>query len=139
MQKQKKPRKLSLIKKEADKWFSLYIRLKYADWKGDVKCYTCDYTNNYKKGIQCGHFASRRFMNTRFDEENAKPQCFACNMYKKGNMNVYAEKLIEEHGADFIAEMNRRTVSITKVDRQWWQDKINYYKPLVLAMDNYEG
>lgn len=70
-----KQRKLSFLKKEADKWFSLYIRLKYADWKGYVKCYTCGHTSHYKKGMQCGHFASRRFMNTRFDEENCRVQC----------------------------------------------------------------
>ena len=73
--KKKPERKLRLIKKEADSWFSLYIRLKNSDWRGYTTCYTCGHVSHYKKGMQCGHFASRRFLNTRFDEENVRVQC----------------------------------------------------------------
>ena len=136
--KKKPERKLRLIKKEADSWFSLYIRLKNSDWRGYTTCYTCGHVSHYKKGMQCGHFASRRFLNTRFDEENVRVQCMACNMFKKGNMNVYAEKLIEENGADFIAEINKKADIPSKADRAWWLEKLDYYKKKVKTLDNYK-
>ena len=127
----KKKRKLSLVKKEADRWFSLYIRQKYADWRGYVKCYTCGHTAPYNKGMQCGHFASRRFLNTRFDEENCRVQCMACNVFKRGNMNIFSEKLIEEKGADFIAKINAKAQKPANASYKWWEDKLKEFKEKV--------
>ena len=130
----KKQRKLSLVKKEADKWFSLYIRLKYADWRGYVKCYTCSHTAEYNKGMQCGHFASRRHLSTRFDEENCRVQCMACNVFKRGNMNIFAEKLIKEKGADFISEINAKANQPAGASYQWWEEKLKEFKYKVEGM-----
>lgn len=60
----------------ADTLFSIYIRRKYADWKGYVACYTCGKVAMWEKdGMQCGHFVSRDKKNTRYDEANARVQC----------------------------------------------------------------
>lgn len=83
-------------------------------------------------------YAIKTSSNTFIADGLAHHNCMACNMYKKGNYNVYAEKLIKEKGADFISEINKRTKSIEKVDRNWWQEKIDKYKELVESMDNYE-
>ena len=64
-----KPSRSKIVKK-LDAIFSQYIRLKDADHKGDVTCFTCGKVSHYKKGIQNGHFQSRRFMSTRYDEKN---------------------------------------------------------------------
>jgi hypothetical protein len=53
---------VSKLKKELDKWFSLYIRLREATDEGLVQCFTCGNVNNYKVGMQNGHFMSRQFM-----------------------------------------------------------------------------
>jgi hypothetical protein len=73
---------VSKLKKELDKWFSLYIRLREATDEGLVQCFTCGNVNNYKVGMQNGHFMSRKFMATRYDEQNCQVQCVGCNMFK---------------------------------------------------------
>jgi hypothetical protein len=39
---------VSKLKKELDKWFSLYIRLREATDEGLVQCFTCGNVNSYK-------------------------------------------------------------------------------------------
>ena len=66
---------ISKLKKELDKWFSLFIRLRDADSNGLVFCFTCGCSKYYKRGMQNGHFQSRKHLATRWDEENCQPQC----------------------------------------------------------------
>ena len=64
---------VSKLKKELDKWFSLFIRLREAtDNEGLVQCVTCGVVRHYKDGMQNGHFQSRKHLSTRFDEENCQ-------------------------------------------------------------------
>ena len=58
---------ISKLKKELDKWFSLYIRLREAI-EEQAQCFTCGKVDHYKK-LQNGHFQSRRFHSTRWDEK----------------------------------------------------------------------
>ena len=41
---------ISKLKKELDKYFSLYIRLRSATNEGIVQCFTCGKIGHYKKG-----------------------------------------------------------------------------------------
>ena len=76
-----KVKTLSKLKKELDKWFSLYIRLRYASVDGIVECWTCGKTQHYKR-MHAGHFMSRRHHATRWNEENVQVQCPGCNLFK---------------------------------------------------------
>lgn len=82
--------------KECDALFSKYIRLKYADNKGMVKCFTCNTVNHWTM-MQCGHFIPRANMFTRFDERNCRVQDEYCNCHKHGNLLVFASNLEKEH------------------------------------------
>lgn len=55
------------LKKLLDSIFSVYIRQKYP-----AECYTC---GKKDVSLQCGHFISRSYLATRFDENNCRPQC----------------------------------------------------------------
>jgi hypothetical protein len=57
--------------KQADIWFSRYIRKRDGN-----RCVTCGAT----KDIQCGHVLSRAHYGTRWDERNAFAQCAGCNI-----------------------------------------------------------
>ena len=46
------------LKKKLNAVVSKYVRLKYANKKGMVRCYTCN-TIKYYKQIHCGHFVKR--------------------------------------------------------------------------------
>src|SRR6266481_3775812 len=89
----KKVKTVSQLKKEADKVYSLHIRLKYADDNGMVSCYTCGKRNNYKEGMQCGHFISRSHLILRYDDRNCRVQCSGCNMWGKGKIPEFGNKL----------------------------------------------
>lgn len=81
------------IVKELDKLFSLYIRHSHKNPKTDlVECFTCGRSYEVKK-IQAGHFQSRRFYSTRWDEDNVKPQCYGCNVGRQGEQYIFAKNL----------------------------------------------
>jgi len=122
---------ISKLKKDLDKWFSLYIRLRDATDEGLVQCFTCGIVKYYKKGMQCGHFQSRSFLATRFDEENCQPQCVGCNMFKQGEQYKFALNLDAKYGdgkAEELQFLAKSTVKFTRVD---YEEKISYYKNLV--------
>ena len=122
---------ISKLKKELDKWFSLYIRLRDSNEYGMVQCFTCGCVKHYKKGMQCGHFQSRSHLATRFDEENCQPQCVACNMFKQGEQYKFALHLDSKYGegtAEELQFLSKQTVKFTRAD---YEEKISYYKSLV--------
>lgn len=83
----------TLIKK-LDDVVSLYIRNLYAV-DGMVKCFTCPAIKPIKE-MQCGHYISRNFNSLRWETINLRPQCYQCNVEKKGNYTVFADKLERE-------------------------------------------
>lgn len=98
---------ISQLKRHADGVFSLFIR------KRDKRCFTCGSIKN----LQCGHFVSRSNNNTRYCQINCNTQCLACNVFKYGNMAVYAQKLIEKHGEGIIKALvddGRKVKQFTK-------------------------
>lgn len=96
--KKSKPKTLkSKLMKELDDIFSKYIRLKYSDDNGYCRCISCGKVF-FWKNIQNGHYMSRRYMSTRWSEDNCRPQCVACNMFNQGNIQMYRRGLIKQIG-----------------------------------------
>lgn len=124
---------ISKLKKELDKWFSLYIRLRDATAEGMVQCFTCGCVKNYKSGMQCGHFQSRSFLATRFDEVNCQPQCVGCNMFKQGEQYKFSLGLDSKYGEGTAQELQFLAKKIVKFTRLDYDEKISYYKK---AVDN---
>jgi hypothetical protein len=123
--KKKKPLSITKIKKKLDAVFSQYIRQKYADKNGNCKCYTCDYVNHWKK-LQNGHFVSRYYLATRFDERNCRPQCFTCNMYRNGMTPDFSDRLEKELGKGITEELYREARKISKYFP--YEEKIKEYE-----------
>lgn len=95
-------------KKEADTWFSRFIRQR------DKKCYTCN-TNSPK--LQCGHFVPRQYLATRYSEVNNHAQCYACNMLFGGQPSKYALNLIRDYGPEIVKSLeNTRVLVIHDMD-----------------------
>lgn len=86
---------LSGLIEDADRIFSQYIRLKNADEKGLVTCYTCPTTKHYTL-MQNGHYIKRSNLYLRWDERNCRTQCPACNETLYGNMIEYSNRLEKE-------------------------------------------
>ncbi len=123
---------ISKLKKELDKWFSLYIRLRDATDYGMAQCFTCGKVDHYKK-LQCGHFQSRKHMTTRFDEKNCQVQCVACNMFRAGEQYRFGLGLDSKYGEGVAEELEMLARFTLKMSRPDYEEKISYYK---LAVEN---
>jgi hypothetical protein len=95
MRKVKKPT-VQKLKKLLDKVFSDYIRQ-----RDDYKCFTCDRVGD-KSSIQNGHYVSRGFNSLRYSEVNCNAQCVGCNIFKKGNADEYAIRLVRRYGISIL-------------------------------------
>lgn len=111
------------LKKELDRVFSIYIRSKYPK-----VCYTCGATG---KTLQNGHFVSRSYLATRFEEDNCRPQCVGCNLFGGGKPLDFEEHLKKELGAKRVEEMKKSRHKITILTPKWYEDKVAYYKGLI--------
>lgn len=115
------------LKNKAQDMVNLYIRLRYALNTSDglmAKCYTCrsvwllDSAEDKRK-YHAGHYwkADKRsgHQNTRYDHDNIRPQCLACNRYKGGMMAEFGDKLLEELGEQKFRELGIRA----KQPKKW--------------------
>lgn len=124
-QKKKKDRKptISQLKHKLDAIFSQYIRQKYAK-DGKVACFTCSRIGHIKE-MQCGHFVSRSYLATRFDERNVRVQCVGCNVFGGGKVAIFAINL-EKEKKGIVQELYRKSQEITKYYP--YSDKIKEYE-----------
>jgi 5-methylcytosine-specific restriction endonuclease McrA len=93
----KKLKSIKTLKTKADKVFSLWIRNR------EPYCYTC----GSKKNLQAGHFVSRSYLFLRYEPDNVHTQCVSCNVFKNGNMAVYALRLTDQYGEYILREFER--------------------------------
>jgi hypothetical protein len=107
-----------------DGLFSKYIRLKYSDKKGEVKCFTCT-TKKHWTLMQNGHYIPRANMFLRMDSRNCRPQCEYCNCHKSGNLLIFAQNLELEYTgiteilyeeAKTIYKYTREELRLLKID-----------------------
>jgi len=114
----KKKPTLAALKRKCDKLFSIYIRLRDVDRNGTAECVTCGLRDDWRR-LQCGHFVSRVVLATRFNSVNCAPQCFACNVWRRGNPAEFAGYLQRTYGNGVIESLlkeKRRTVKYTRAD-----------------------
>ena len=130
---------ISKLKKELDKWFSLYIRLRYATNEGAVICVTCHKVSHYKSGMQNGHFQSRRFMATRYDEQNCAVQCVGCNCFKQGEQFRFSIYIDSKYGEGTAEDLQYKARQIQKFSRVDYEEKISYYKEAVDKLKKEKG
>lgn len=102
------------VKKLADDWFSLFVRLRGADYSGFVKCVTCGAKKHFRN-IDAGHFQPRGNMATRFDERNVNPQDFLCNKVRQGEQVKHARYIDGRHGAGVSLELEVLAKSTRKM------------------------
>ena len=129
---------ISKLKKELDKWFSLYIRLRDCNDLGMVKCFTSGRVYHYKK-IQAGHFMSRKHLSTRWCEMNVQPQSAADNLFGQGEQYKFGLNLDTKYGEGTAEELQykaRQTVKLSRVD---YEDEIRYYKNAVNNLKKEKG
>ena len=130
---------ISKLKKELDKWFSLFIRIRSANEYGMVQCFTCGIVRGYKDGMQNGHFQSRKHMATRFHEDNCQVQCIKCNIFDSGQQYLFSIRLDEKYGEGTAEELEYLARTIHKVSRVEYEEQISYYKERVENLKEEKG
>ena len=129
---------ISKLKKELDKWFSLYIRLREATDEGICQCFTCGKVDHYKK-LQCGHFQSRRCHSTRWNEQNCQVQCVKCNMFEQGEQWKFGLALDVKYGEGTSGDLEFTAKTISKRMRIDYEEDIRYYKSIVENLKKEKG
>ena len=119
--------KRSAIVKKLDKVFSIWIRSKDADHTGQVDCYTCGVSKDWKYEIDAGHFQSRGKYATRWHEDNVKPQCKRCNGFRGGEQYQFALRL----GTDLADELVYLSNQQARFTNEELLEKIKHYTNLV--------
>lgn len=120
----------SKLKAELDRVFSLYIRAKYPK-----ECYTCRAKG---KTLQCGHFVSRTYLATRWDENNCRPQCVGCNIWGAGKPLDFEDRLVEDLGAEAVSQIKQKRKEITKLTRADYEERIAYYKGILESVEKHQ-
>jgi hypothetical protein len=126
------PRKKSvkMLIRDADKWFSLFIRLRDSNSMGVGKCVTCNEYAHYLK-MDCGHFISRTYFATRFNEKNTALQCKRCNTFGNGEPILFAKAIEDKYGIGTVDKLIIESRKICKRDIEDYNKLIFHYKKLV--------
>lgn len=99
-------------------------------------CYTCPALNLTGSNRHVGHFISSSVCSAelRYDLDNLRPQCYACNIHRSGNWPSY-EAHLRADGIDVEAlkQRNRDTIG-RKYDILFYRAKIGEYELLLSTM-----
>ena len=103
--------------KTADKWLSLFIRLRDSK-DGIIRCCSCGMVQMWRTS-DCGHFINRGNLPLRFSEENCHAQCRSCNRFDEGNAAGYYRFMQTKYGEEAISKMmiaKHRTIKLGKFE-----------------------
>jgi len=98
------------LSKHLDGLVRKYFKLNYGD---NPQCFVCgrfDGWFNHKtcpKGIQVGHYISRKWNILRWDLRNVYPQCSGCNKLHNNNPAPFTLAIIDKFGSVRITQLNK--------------------------------
>lgn len=130
----KKPT-IKSLKNKAWKLCSEYVRRRDADEGGFVGCFTCGAPLHWKNEAQAGHAIGGRHNAVLLDLELLRAQCVSCNVFRRGNYQIFITKLIRENGMQWWEEKliaSRQAVKFTRSD---YEEKIEHFKRLLAELD----
>lgn len=117
------------LKAKLDREFSLFIRLRDAMDNGYFRCISCGQIKPFEQA-DCGHYANRQHMNTRYDEMNCNAQCRHCNRFMEGNIQNYRKGLISKYSEQQVIALETRQNISRKYSDFEFEQLIKYYRAL---------
>jgi hypothetical protein len=109
-------------------------RARYQTFDGTWRCYTCDARLELPKLCQTGHFipSSVCSVELRYDLDNLRIQCYACNINKSGNWVEYEKRLRKDKGDDFPERLKARNESTKGLSyrEDWYAAYLKNYKEI---------
>ena len=127
-----KPRKLpkssvSQLRKKADALFSKAIRYRDGELRSSgwwCQCITCGQWKPMAV-MHNGHFMSRRYPATRWNDENCNAQCAGCNMFGNGEQYKYSLAIDLKYGNGTAKKLHTESQQYFKVTRQFLEEVIH--------------
>jgi hypothetical protein len=121
----KKPPTISQLLKKADQLHSIQVRTRGS--KDEVnQCYTCKKWFPIKK-LHCGHYLSRFYKSARWDDDNTRPQCMMCNLWKRGDPIVFRKNLVADLGIERVEAVETKRNMVIKLSRSYLSELIESY------------
>lgn len=117
-----------LIKK-LDKVVSEVVRRAYSK-DGVTTCYTCGKQAPWQE-MDCGHYVKRRFLNTRWEIDNLRPQCPMCNRVLGGNYEWYTQNLMREKGQNEPDRLWKQARENKKLSNIELEEMLNEWKSIL--------
>jgi len=124
---------MKFLQTKLDRIFSQFIRLRDSK-DGLTSCITCGRMGDFKS-YDCGHFISRRFQSTRYDEKNCNSQCIKCNRFEYGNQYEHGLKIDQKHGKGTAEALYIKSKQVTKRTRYDYEYLIKEYKEKIKAIE----
>lgn len=111
------------LKAKLWKVFSEYIRR-----RDSGTCFTCGKQMDWKEA-HAGHYIPRSVggLDLYFDSRNVNCQCPGCNVFRHGNLTIYALRLQEKYGKDILQTLDKLK-GVNKWTRQDYETRIEDYK-----------
>lgn len=79
---------------------------------------------NNPKGLQVGHYISRRFMVIKWDLKNVHPQCSSCNWLHNSDPVPYTQFMLKTYGQAGIDELEAIRRHVVKWSTPHLQEKL---------------
>jgi hypothetical protein len=121
----------------ADKWFSIFIRLRDSNSYGWGHCCTCN-RPVFWKNADNGHFVKRGHKATRYNEQNCGLQCrFPCNRMRNGENQAHRMYIDNKYGegtASLLKKLGKFPMERTKEE---YIILIEHYRGIVLKDHRY--
>ena len=128
---------LKTMRSKADSSFSKFIRTRDS-YDGEYgACVTCGVVKPIKE-MDCGHFITRKILNTRYDETNCSLQCKSCNGFYEGRKAEHGIALTMKYGEGKIEELILKSKKLIKITAVEYQAIIDYYNDKVKELNMYK-
>ena len=144
----KKTKTLGQLKKELDKYFNRWIRLRdcFADRFKDLSlglgtnCIACGEWKPFEE-LDCGHyFAKGGYDGLRFNEDNSSAECRGCNRFNDSHLIGYGinlhNKIGEERYNQLLAAADMYRKHGNKYYRHEIEGMIKHYKYEVMLFES---
>lgn len=125
---------VSQLKSQCWNLCSEYNRRKDSDWRGYVKCCTCNVMKFWKEG-DAGHFLAGRTNGILFDDRGIHFQCKSCNGFKGGEQAIYKDFMLKRYGQKVIDELYKQRDGEKQFTKQELIDKIIYYQQKIAELN----
>lgn len=109
------------------KVFSEYIRLRDADENGYCICATSGEYVHWKE-CDAGHFISRRYLATKFDERNVHAQRRFDNRFSAGNQYAFGKFIDKKYGPGTADLLLLKSKQVKKLSKFEIDELTKYYK-----------